>query len=943
MVPSPELSNARTDCGTRCGSFKGNRHVEPHQGLAAIGSRATRATHGCGGRRSGRCRRAHALAPRRRQARARRARRPGRGRLRAVQPPADAERRARRGRRAREPPHRRRERMARRQRAGASRACTSCASTRCATRPTGRSRSARADGAGAAAVGRRPVARRRPRRCATRSTRPSVRAMSKSLPDDIGGEIVEPAVQGVIYKTFARYTVREIFSTKRAEIQQAIETELDAKLARRRHRAARRADRARSTCPPTTGAAWTALLAEELATEKMRYTLELKDKQVKETELDGEADKVRREKAAEAAGREQIIAAKAQEEAMKHVLPFKQRQIEQRQLEAEAEKVVAHPRRRRQRAGAADRGRRRSRRAPEARRRRGLPPGARGQDQRRADGARRRADHAAPAADPEDAGRQALRQDPGHHRAAAGGRRLHRRRAARRMHGKKATTVMPRGGLDASLSARVARRARPPPACRRGVAVARAIVVQDQAALRAAPRDSAPQQALLWQGEVVEVRGERLDYLQVYDYRRERGGFVRASQVRRIDARRRRKRPSCSRSCASCATRRAPKRWASASPRPTCRRRRPRCSRRRWRRSARRARHASPTGWRGARRPASCARKAADAALVRASRGRGALRRQVHELSSATGACRSATTATRFAACWRCARQPEQRARAALALTRPECVDPHLPPAAAPRASTSGAPKCSSGRRRRRCPAISSNRVLMRRAAVWSSARLPARAQRRARGRGAAAARAGGAGRASIKAELTDDDARDLQRCRDARQRVALGGGAGSGRSGAEPRHLVTVRRAAPGETCLLLVDAKHDAPEPARETLHLRHRLGELRHAQSRRQRARAGGAADGHLARAVDVPQGRRRLDGQRAAAGRDDPGRRLRRVRRLGARRQADAGRARGAAATASTCAVSSCCASTRSPPSDRPPIRAPRRIPALAGRRRGSSRR
>ena len=60
-----------------------------------------------------------------------------------------------------------------------------------------------------------------------------------------------------------------------------------------------------------------------------------------------------------------------------------------------------------------------------------------------------------------------------------------------------------------------------------------AIVVQDQVALRAAPRDSAQQQAVLWQGELVEVRGERMDYVQVWDYRRERGGFVRASQVRR--------------------------------------------------------------------------------------------------------------------------------------------------------------------------------------------------------------------------------------------------------------------------------------------------------------------------------------------------------------------------------------------------------------------------
>lgn len=59
-----------------------------------------------------------------------------------------------------------------------------------------------------------------------------------------------------------------------------------------------------------------------------------------------------------------------------------------------------------------------------------------------------------------------------------------------------------------------------------------AIVSGDQVALRAAPRDSAPQQALLWQGDSVEVRGARLDYVQVYDYRRKRGGFVRASQLR---------------------------------------------------------------------------------------------------------------------------------------------------------------------------------------------------------------------------------------------------------------------------------------------------------------------------------------------------------------------------------------------------------------------------
>ena len=59
-----------------------------------------------------------------------------------------------------------------------------------------------------------------------------------------------------------------------------------------------------------------------------------------------------------------------------------------------------------------------------------------------------------------------------------------------------------------------------------------AIVTQDQSSLRSAPRDSAPQQAVLAQGDSLEIRGQKGDYLQVYDHRRERAGFIRASQVR---------------------------------------------------------------------------------------------------------------------------------------------------------------------------------------------------------------------------------------------------------------------------------------------------------------------------------------------------------------------------------------------------------------------------
>jgi regulator of protease activity HflC (stomatin/prohibitin superfamily) len=166
-----------------------------------------------------------------------------------------------------------------------------------------------------------------------------VTAVARALPDDIAGEIVDPAVQGVIYPLFASYTVKEIFSSKRAEIQKSIEDQLRPRLAGDGI-VLKSVQMGEVDLPADYRAGTEKLLAEELESEKMRFTLELKDKQVKQRELEGEADKVRRQKAAEAAADEQVIAAKAQEEAMKHVLPFKQKQVEQRRLEAEAEKVA---------------------------------------------------------------------------------------------------------------------------------------------------------------------------------------------------------------------------------------------------------------------------------------------------------------------------------------------------------------------------------------------------------------------------------------------------------------------------------------------------------------------------------------------------------------------------------------------------------------------------
>ena len=163
--------------------------------------------------------------------------------------------------------------------------------------------------------------------------------MSGQYPDDLGGDLVRPAIQGVVYPLFARHSVREIFSSQRTAIQQEIASALRPKLAAA-GLTLRDVEMGKVDLPADYREGMEKLLAEELETEKIRYTLQLKEAQVQETQLEAEAESVRRQKAAEAAGEEQVIAARAQEETMKHILPFKQKQIEQRRLEAEAEKVA---------------------------------------------------------------------------------------------------------------------------------------------------------------------------------------------------------------------------------------------------------------------------------------------------------------------------------------------------------------------------------------------------------------------------------------------------------------------------------------------------------------------------------------------------------------------------------------------------------------------------
>ncbi|TMQ12194.1 MAG: hypothetical protein E6J90_32170 [Deltaproteobacteria bacterium] len=71
------------------------------------------------------------------------------------------------------------------------------------------------------------------------------------------------------------------------------------------------------------------------------------------------------------------------------------------------------------------------------------------------------------------------------------------------------------------------------------LALVAAVVAGDKVVLRAAPSRTAAQQAVLWRGDWLEVRGEQRGWLKVYDHRHERPGWVvrPAARVVELDER----------------------------------------------------------------------------------------------------------------------------------------------------------------------------------------------------------------------------------------------------------------------------------------------------------------------------------------------------------------------------------------------------------------------
>ncbi|MGA2182157.1 MAG: SPFH domain-containing protein [Bryobacteraceae bacterium] len=161
--------------------------------------------------------------------------------------------------------------------------------------------------------------------------------IESNLPQPVEKEIVPPVVASAFREAAPNYNVRELFATRRDEITRAVAGEIARRLA---------ADGVvvkevmvrDIQLPEEYAKGMEGLLLKEQENDRLSVELEVKQKMVKEAELEADADKVREIKQAEAKAEVTVIEAKAQADAMQHTLPLKQKQIEQSRLEAQARK-----------------------------------------------------------------------------------------------------------------------------------------------------------------------------------------------------------------------------------------------------------------------------------------------------------------------------------------------------------------------------------------------------------------------------------------------------------------------------------------------------------------------------------------------------------------------------------------------------------------------------
>ncbi len=328
-----------------------------------------------------------------------------------------------------------------------------------------------------------------------------------------------------------------------------------------------------------------------------------------------------------------------------------------------------------------------------------------------------------------------------------------------------------------------------------------AIVTQDQTALRSAPRATALQQSVLWQGDVVEVRGERLNYLQVYDHRHELAGYIRATQVQPLNLqpeaapallsvvrflRNTQGSEALGISYVAAYLKAAPASAINAEPFDAL----------------------GSMADRLGRQASARVGRPGDAALaahleVAASFG---VTYAGIEHDDYIQLCYDGDAFKHVLAL---AASPAERARAVLALTRDDCVDPKL------------TPQVLYDRDNQRAALLDQvaltdlsgtlkNSVRLRRAGVWAT--LAFERRQRAQDARSAAERALQELAGVEKGELSEDD---IDAYSEAAIRVGASRWAASDLPASVAKLSVVTAAGAPGETCIALVDVKHDAGHP--------------------------------------------------------------------------------------------------------------------------------
>jgi regulator of protease activity HflC (stomatin/prohibitin superfamily) len=158
-----------------------------------------------------------------------------------------------------------------------------------------------------------------------------------NLPQPVEKELVPPVVATAFRDLTPRYLVRELFATRREDIRREAANAIAQKLAPDAV-IVKEVMLRDIQLPSEYAKGLEGVLLKEQENEKLGVELDVKQKEVREAELEAEAQEARDVKAAEAQAQVTVLQAKAQSDAMQYTLPLKQKQIEQTRLESAARK-----------------------------------------------------------------------------------------------------------------------------------------------------------------------------------------------------------------------------------------------------------------------------------------------------------------------------------------------------------------------------------------------------------------------------------------------------------------------------------------------------------------------------------------------------------------------------------------------------------------------------